>query len=102
MVLSELYLLKPCRGDKSYTLKLKDQRVSGNDVLKALLASPRCKLLAHTKVLSVLDLEGTVISVHFRGEMLLRQIPSREHADAVAAKVMDIINTVKRGQSIEA
>ena len=97
VILTESYLLKPCRGDKSYTLKVKGQRISGNDIVRALLTSSEYKLVAQTKVLSILELEGTLISVHFRGDMLLRQVPSREHADAVAAKIMKIVNSANRG-----
>ncbi len=93
LISGQPYLLKPCRADKSYTLKVTDERLSGNDIVRALLASSKCNLVAQTKVLSILELEGTLISVHFRGEMLLRQVPSREHADAVAAKIVTMINS---------
>lgn len=94
LISADSYLLKPCRADKSYTLKLKNRHVNGTDLVQALLASSKFKLMAQTKLLSVLEYEGTLISVHIQGDMLLRQVQTREHANAIASKIIAIIGSI--------
>lgn len=69
----EYLLLQPCKTDKAYMLTFRKSRYPASEVVRKLKEKFDCHVLAQSNMLTILSLGQVVVSVHLKGDILIRE-----------------------------
>ncbi|OGI16118.1 hypothetical protein A3K63_02515 [Candidatus Micrarchaeota archaeon RBG_16_49_10] len=90
------FILKPCTTDNTY--KIIPSEYCGKERMVGLLVEKLgAEVVADTKFLSILTLEGLKLSVSKKGEIMIREFVKEEDATRLAKRIMKALEAEGQG-----
>jgi hypothetical protein len=87
------FILKPCTTDNTYKI-IPEEYCSKQEMVNLLMKKLGAKLVADTRFLSILELDGMKLSVSKKGEIMVREFVKEEDATRLAKKIIKVLDSL--------
>ncbi|MFQ5998123.1 MAG: hypothetical protein ACE5KO_02350 [Candidatus Bathyarchaeia archaeon] len=84
----EYLLLQPCKTDRAYMLTFRKSRYPASEVVRKLKEKHGCPVLAQSNMLTILRLGQVVVSVHSKGDILIREAEDFARVRDTASQIL--------------